>query len=77
VRHGKGAIQFKEGGNLVGPPAMTPCCHLPQSVMGDCGEVIIRPATFSFCNGLSQCFDGIFARLALDGSDSSEGGLTV
>ena len=32
---------------------------------------------FSLSDGLLQRFDGIFARLASDGGDSSEGGLTV
>jgi len=74
---GKGAIEFQEGRDLVGTSTMTPCRGFPQGVAGDGGEVIIGPTTLGLGDGLSEGLDGIFAGLASDGGDSSEGSLTV
>ena len=74
---GKGAVKFQEGGDFVCTMAMAPGSGFPQGVMSDCGEVVIGPATFGFSNSAPKRLDGIFAGLALDGGDSSEGGLTV
>jgi len=73
----KGAIQFQERGDFIGASTMPPCRSLPKRVAGNGGEVVVRPPAFSLGDGLSQRFDGIFARPASDGGDSSEGGLTV
>ena len=73
----KGAIKLQEGRNFVGMSTMSPSRGLPQRIVGDGGEVVIRPPPFSLCDGLSQRLNGILARPASDGGDSSEGSLTV
>ena len=61
VGGGKSAIEFEEGGNLVGTSPMTPGRGLPQGVAGDSGEVIVGPSAFHFGDGLPQGLDGISA----------------
>jgi len=56
---------------------MMPGRSLPQGVASNCGEVVIGPALFCLRDGALKHLDGIFARLALDGSDTGKGGLTV
>jgi len=53
VRGGKGSVEFQEGGNFVGAPAMVPGSGFPQCVTCDCGEVVIGPSVFGLCDSLA------------------------